>query len=531
MGFSWRCREDPELLHFLLAVALSFYVVAFSSAAHADIAVEMESPPAAFHNPVPDWFRDAKLGIYFHWGVYSVPAYSSEWYPRNMHALVSFTLTYFHHRWNYGPPSTFGYHDFVPLFTAGNFDAAEWADLFARSGARFAGLVAEHHDGFAMWDSQVTPWNTVDMGPGRDITGELEKEIRARGMKFVTTFHHARNLQRYRDIPNGGWNLSHLYHRWKNNEVPIVSNRWSDSHYPYIAGSPPASEDPQLRLLYGNMPEEEWLERMWLGKLKEVVDAYQPDLIYFDSWLHLIPLHYRERFVAYYLEQARTWGREVVITRKQNDLPLDYSINDFEKGRAAELTEESWLTDDTISSGSWSYTEDLEIKSLREVLHNFIDIISKNGQLMLNISPMSDGTIPENQREVLLNLGDWLGKYGEAIYGSRPFLVYGEGPNHLKEGGHFVEDIDYTAQDIRYTRNGDTVYAIILGRPKFGTSVTLNVFGQQGAAANLEPVRLSLLASEAELIWSRDAAGLTIQAPQEWPDPTANVLRMDFGPG
>ena len=154
------------------------------------------------HEAAPEWFRDAKLGIYFHWGVYSVPAYSTEWYPRLMH--LPGHPVWKHHLATYGHPSEFGYHDFVPKFTAEHFDPEEWADLFQQTGARFAGPVAEHHDGFSMWASEVTPWNVGSRGPKRDITGELAASLRKRGMKLITTFHHARNLQRYDSPAEGG---------------------------------------------------------------------------------------------------------------------------------------------------------------------------------------------------------------------------------------------------------------------------------------------------------------------------------------
>jgi len=165
----------------------------------------------ARHDAAPEWFSDAKLGIYFHWGVYSVPAFGDEWYPRWMH--FENTEVYKHHLETYGHPSEFGYHDFVPMFKAEYFDAAEWADLFQMAGARFAGLVAEHHDGFSMWDSDVTPWNVADMGPKKDITGLLATELRKRDMKLITTFHHAKNLQRFDSTETGsrteGYELSH----------------------------------------------------------------------------------------------------------------------------------------------------------------------------------------------------------------------------------------------------------------------------------------------------------------------------------
>ena len=210
------------------------------------------------HEAAPEWFRDAKLGIYFHWGVYSVPAYGNEWYPRWMH--FEGNRFYAHHLKNYGHPSEFGYHDFIPMFKAEHFDAEEWADLIQKAGARFAGPVAEHHDGFSMWDSEVTPWNVVDMGPKKDITGELAKALKKRDIKLITTFHHAKNLQRF-----------------DSTETESRTEGYELSHYPYFKGMPPASDDEKLKYLYGNIPADQWHEEVWFGKLKEVIDKYQPD--------------------------------------------------------------------------------------------------------------------------------------------------------------------------------------------------------------------------------------------------------------
>jgi len=211
------------------------------------------------HEEAPEWFQDAKLGIYLHWGVYSVPAFGNEWYPRNMH--LKNRKEHKHHIETYGKLDEFGYHDFVPMFKAENFDALKWAQLFKKAGAKFAGPVAEHHDGFSMWDSKVTPWNAKNMGPMKDITGELKKAISDQGLKFITTFHHARNLQRY------------------NGQESVNEKKFRFSHFPFIEGTPPTSNDPELALLYGNIPEQEWNEKIWFGKLKEVIDQYQPFLL------------------------------------------------------------------------------------------------------------------------------------------------------------------------------------------------------------------------------------------------------------
>ncbi len=451
-------------------------------------------------NEAPEWFRDAKFGIYFHWGVYSVPAYGSEWYPRNMHRQKA--REYKHHVETWGKHTEFGYPDFVPKFRAENFDADEWAKLFQQAGARFAGPVAEHHDGFAMWDSEVTPWNAMDKGPQRDITGELAKAIRKRNMKFVATFHHARN------------NL------WEKD------GKWT-GHYQFVKTDFPSLLDNRGdAIMYGYMPREKFVA-MWLAKLKEVIDNYQPDLIWFDSWLQEIPEPTLKEYLAYYYNQAESWGKEVVTTRKQNDLPLTVSVHDIEKGRSGKLTENYCLTDDTISMGSWCYTQDLRIKPASVVLHSLVDIVSKNGALLLNISPKADGTIPDNQRHVLLEMGKWLKINGQAIYDTRPWKIYGEGATE-GQAGHFGGVTDpkegYQPTDIRFTTQGKTLYAISLGFSDMPLTIRALATGSPHYPGEIASVKL--LGSRAKLKWSRTAEGLTITMPEKQPCDYAVTFRI-----
>ncbi|MEO0793906.1 MAG: alpha-L-fucosidase [Verrucomicrobiota bacterium] len=455
----------------------------------------------AKHQAAPEWLEDAKLGIYFHWGPYSVPAFGNEWYPRNMHHPRH--REYHHHARKYGDPADFGYHDFVPMFTAEHYDPEDWAELFHQSGARFAGPVAEHHDGYAMWDSELTPWNSKDTGPKRDILGELFEELRKRDMKTIATFHHARNLGNRND---------------------------GDSHYyNYNPNWPPASDDPELRLLYGNMPESEWLERMWMGKIVEVVDKYQPDIVWFDSWLDRIPEDYRKSFSAYYLNEADKWGRDVVIIRKQNDLPLTFSMNDHEKAREPDIEEALWMTDDTISTGSWCYTENLRIKPTDKVLHALIDTVSKNGVVLLNLSPRSDGVIPDDQREVLQGLGNWLTINGESIYETRPWVVAGEGPVIEPEGGfrdrkEFLR-LEYSAKDIRFTRSKDnrTLYVIPMGWP--GSRLVVETF-EDVDLSGIESV--TFLGTGEDLEWKETSRGMSIEMPRKPGFDYAYPIRVAF---
>jgi alpha-L-fucosidase len=474
----------------------------------------------AQYNEQPDWFQDAKLGIYFHWGVYSVPAFGSEWYPRNMHFVNN--AEYKHHVEKYGSPAEFGYHDFVPMFKAGHFNAGEWADLFVKAGARFAGPVAEHHDGFSMWDSEVTPWNTMDKGPHRDILGELQKAIKDRDMKLITTFHHARNLQRYK-----GKEQEEME---KNRENP--GRAFGNSHYPLFPGMPPTVDNPELNYLYGNIPEKEWLEEVWFGKLKEVIDKYQPDIMWFDSWLDQIPESYRQKYCAYYLNQAEKWGKEVVIVRKQDDLPLEVSVDDLEKSRKNRLEAKSWMTDETVSTGSWCYTEDLKIKPVADVLHVLIDIVSKNGVLLLNISPKADGTIPDDQKNVLLTMGEWLSKYGESIYETRPWYTFGEGPTKEPEGDfknhmEFLK-IKYSAKDIRYTTKGNAVYATLLGWPGNNADVLFESFAKEVWKDAKEIKNVFLLGSDEKIEYQLTEAGLKVTSPDNVVDEMAVVFKIEM---
>ncbi len=462
----------------------------------------------AQHNEEPEWFKDAKLGIYFHWGPYSVPAFGDEWYPRWMH--FEGRKEYQHHLEKYGHPSEFGYHDFIPMFTAEHFDAEEWADLFQKAGARYAGPVAEHHDGFSMWASKITPWNSMDMGPKRDITGELAKALRARGMKLITTFHHDRHLQRYAGKPD--------------------ETRFNDSHYPLFEGMPPATTSGDFDYLYGNIEPEKWHEEVWFGKLKEVIDQYQPDIIWFDSWLDKVDENYRQKFCAYYLNEAQKWNKEVVIVRKQDDLPLEVSVDDLEKSRKNRLEEKAWMTDETVSTGSWCYTEDLKIKPAVDVLHVLIDIVSKNGVLLLNISPKADGTIPTDQKEVLLTMGEWLGKYGEAIYDTRPWYTHGEGPTiepegHFKNHREFLK-IKYSSDDIRYTTKKSDIYATFLGWPGDGKEIVLKSFASGKLPEKTKINGVSLLGSKEKIQWSLTGEGLKVKMPVNATNNMAVVLKI-----
>jgi len=461
-------------------------------------------------NPVPKWLDEGKFGIYTHWGVYSVPACgpNGSWYPHNMYREG--TEQHKYHIEHYGPPSKFGYKDFIPMFKAEKFDPDEWAELFKKAGAKFAGPVAEHHDGFSMWDSEINRWNAARMGPKRDIVGELERAIRKQGMKFMVAFHHAANW----------W----YYPHWRR-EFDTSDPEYSDLYGPiHNQDAKPEIIDPAK---WGSQdkPNKEFLER-WKGKIREVIDKYKPDLIWFDFALGWIREKYRKEILAYYFNKALEWGKEVTVTYKGHSLPPGVGIVDLELGRENRLTYHKWITDTDIAvGGCWSYIHGIEYKSTTMLVHNLVDNVSKNGYLLLNVGPKANGEIPEPAKKRLLGIGKWLEINGEAIYGTTAWATYGEGPTKMKRGGPFSEseEVQYTSKDIRFTVKDDALYAICLGWPGKGKWVKIQSLKMLYRS---EVNSVSMLGVDKELEWSLTSEGLKIKTPNEKPCEHAYAFKI-----
>ncbi|HEU5109016.1 MAG TPA: alpha-L-fucosidase, partial [Micromonosporaceae bacterium] len=315
----------------------------------------------------------------------------------------------------------------------GNFDPGEWAQLFADAGARFAGPVAEHHDGYSMWNSQVNEWNSVATGPRLDLLRLHADAIRARGLKLFVSLHHAYNFTGFFDrVP----------------QQPTTS----------------------LRKLYGQLGAAAQ-NQLWFDKLREVIDGYQPDIVWQDFNLTQVAESRRLEFLAHYYNRAVAWNKDVVATYKDG-FNTRGEVYDFERGGPADLLYPYWLTDDSISSSSWCYTVGIGYYSTAAMLHSLIDRVSKNGNMVLNIAPMADGTIPTGQQTILRGIGDHLRRFGESIYATRAWSAYGEGPTQMG-GGSFVTPRAGTNRDIRFTRSKDNtvLYATVLGWP--GSTLTI----------------------------------------------------------
>ncbi|WAJ72396.1 alpha-L-fucosidase [Catenovulum adriaticum] len=463
------------------------------------------------HEAAPEWFQDAKLGIYFHWGPYSVPAYGSAWYPGNMYRKGH--PVYMHHVKAYGPVSDFGYEDFIPMFKAQQFDPSEWAQLFKSAGAKFAGPVAQHHDGFAMWDSQINPWNAKAKGPERDILGELFTELKKQDVKTIATFHHARNGQR--------------------NKTPLAAGMTDfNSHYPYYEGSPTTTTDPKLRKLFGNFETIDEFNQYWLAQINEVVDNYSPDIIWFDSWMNMLPESYRQKMAAHYFNHAKNTNQEVVTVHKHNDMPMSLSVLDFEQGGRRDIHPMPWMTDITLGDSRWSYIEGEKYKPAELVVRNMIDVWSKNGIVLLNVSPRADGVINQTQRAALKTIGDWLQVHGEAVYGTRPFDTYGYGSAHSASSSHDGQSakVEYTAKDVRFTvaKNNKAMYIFFLGEPKQGQKIKIKALGRHRYAPRSAVKSVSLLGSDVEVKWQDDAYSFNLVMPTVAMNNIATVFKLEL---
>jgi alpha-L-fucosidase len=472
------------------------------------------------NHTTPKWLQDDKFGIYTHWGLYSVPACgpNGTWYAHNIYRPGNNQAEY--HEKTYGPVSEFGYKDFIPMFTAEKFDAEEWAEIFKSSGARFAGPVAEHHDGFSMWNSKVNGWNSSKMGPMRDITGELEKAYRDQGMRFMVALHHAEQW----------W----FYPHWRR-DCDVSNPEYAGLYGPMhnLDGFGADVVDGWQDWTAQDKPTKAFLDA-WRTKIDELINGYQPDLIWFDFGIRFLPEEYKKSFLADYYNKGDEWGREVAVTYKGHDFAPGTALVDYELGRMDELTYYDWVTDTSVDDqGAWSFVSDAGFKKVSSLIHNLIDNVSKNGYLLLNVGPRADGSIPDGAKQCLAGMGEWLKVNGEAIFETTPWVSYGEGPTEMVSGGTFSEkqEVEYTPDDIRYTCRHNLLYATCLGWPEERAIIPLNQDRSSSfttmkrlVAEEIESVRM--LGVERDLSWSMTARGLEIDRPNEKPCGHAYVFKI-----
>ncbi len=448
----------------------------------------------------PEWYEDAKIGFWVHWGVYSVPAFAgdhaAEWYGRWMYATDSIgekrgLATHKHHIATYGNPSVFGYKDFIPMFKAENFNAKQWADLCVKGGAKFFCMMGVHHDNFAMYATKLSRFNAAKMGPKRDLVGEMEKAIRARGLKFGVSNH-------------SGWNPKFFAYNFLNKYDA------KDTTYQDLYGTPVVKS-------WSVTQSERDLNR-WLARSKELSDMYKPDLYYFDWDINERQFESRRiEFAAHYYNKSIEFGKGifgspgVVINYKDKAFPAGTAVLDHERGGEKSIPNMVWQTCDCVYDGdNWGYVKDSPIKPTNKIIDELVDIVSKRGILMLSFAPRPDGTFPNEQQQLMFDMGKWLKTNGEAIYSTRPWTVFGEGPSLEKKG-------KFTAQDIRFTRNKakTILYAILLEWSNSGDIVIKSINAKNTSKNDIK--KISIIGSNEKISWVIDDNGLTIKQPKVKP--------------
>ena len=459
---------------------------------------------------LPTWYKDAKFGIFIHWGVYSVPAFGSEWYPRLMYKAG--TPENKHQLATYGPLDKFGYKDFIPMFKAEHYDPQAWAELFKNAGAKYVVPVFEHHDGFQMYDSQLSDWTAAKMGPKRDLAGDLARAVRAQGLHLGASSHR-------------------IEHDWFMDGGREEASDVNDPKYAAFYG-PAQVQVQDGKEDSGSNLAQDWTYVSpeygddWVARSAEIVDKYHPDFIFFDWWIgqpYVRP--YLAKFAAYYYNESQKTGPVGIISYKWVDMEEHSGLLDLERGQLSDIRPDYWQTDTSVSNKSWGYIEHDTFKSPVFVIDQLADVVSKNGNLLLNIGPRADGTIPNEVQQVLLSVGKWLKINGDAIYGTRPWKTFGEGPTKVAAGSfHDTDTQTYTAEDFRFTTKGNDLYAIELAWPS-SPEIVIHALGVSGLPGQ-KIKGVAMLGSQAALTYEQQPDGLHIKTPSRPFDAEAYAFRI-----
>jgi len=461
---------------------------------------------------VPEWFRDAKFGIWAHWGPQSAPE-QGDWYARNMY--IEGCRQYRYHVAHYGHPSKFGYKDIIPTWKGENFDPDHLVGLYKRAGAKYFMSMGVHVDNFDLWNSKHTRWNAASMGIKKDVVGLFRQAAQKRGLKFGVSDHL--------------W----MAYKW------MSVAHGSDEKGP-LAGVPYDGADPQYADFYGDCPKiyrelpwdeddipEKW-KRHWFERIKDLIDQHEPDLIYsdgqipFGKWGLSLVAHF-------YNENARRHGgsvQAVYTSKREEDSRVGTCVFDKERGVVEGIWPNPWQTCTCI--GNWHYYKDYDYKSPKRVIDMLVDIVSRNGNLLLNFPLRSDGTLDDRELKILDEITAWMAINGEAIHGTRPWKTFGEGPGIMKpDPKHKYNETgrkDFTAADVRFTCKGRTLYVFFMGWPERELVVAPLATDRPYVAGKIKTVQL--LGFPGKLRWTHDETGLKVQLPPEKPCHHACALRI-----
>ena len=460
----------------------------------------------------PEWWRDAKFGIFIHYGAYSIPAYGDEWYGHWMYmkgtSAYGGSDIYSYHKKTYGGAAEFGYKDFIPDFVDAlkkgkeNNMAETWAQLFYDAGAKYVMPVGIHHDSLALYDSGVqTTYNTVNLA-GIDYISDLQEAVKAKGLRFGISNHFAENDWFFDDASGVGTDMA----------------------------------DPAYSELYGTGGSKtESHVRKWYSISMEIIEKYKPDIIYYDFDLGDAAFDRyddanRYLMLANYYNMAQSWtGNEgVVCNYKYGAFMQSKAVLNSERSVLAQINPTPWQTDTSIGSKSWCYTTDEVYRTSKDFIGALIDIVSKNGNLLLNVGPKADGTIPDDARNTLLEIGEWLGTYGDAIYATRPWLVYGEGPTQ-----NSGDNYSYTHKDIRFTRSKDwtKLYVSALAAPRGGVMSVKTLKKGEWDAERIDKISLINGDERTRLDWTQTEKALDISLPDNLTISGAYSVEITFKDG
>jgi alpha-L-fucosidase len=466
---------------------------------------------------VPEWFRDAKFGIWAHWGPQS-SVEAGDWYARNMY--IQNEPQYKYHLEHYGHPSKFGYKDLVPLWKGELFDPDYLLGLYKKAGAKYFMSMGVHHDNFDMWNSKRQRWNAAQMGIHRDVVGEFRRAALAHGLKFGVSDHL--------------W----ISYKW------FAVSHLADKDGP-LAGVPYDGADPKFNDLYHNITDPsllsekfDWNEagvpdawkREWFLRIKDLVDNYSPDLLYCDGPLPFDDWGLRQLANLWNVNAARNAGKvEAVYTSKRKeDSDAGLCVLDRERGVLEEIWPHPWQTDTCI--GDWHYNRQAVYKTPKTIVDLLVDIVSKNGNLMLNFPLPASGMLDDHELKILSDVTDWTSVNGEAIFATRPWKISGQAAAASiapAQDASFNESKrkTLTADDVRFTTKGQTLYAFVMGWPD--KKATIAPLGNKSPQAPGKIEHVELIGFPGKLKWERDEVALHIVLPENKPSDHAVAFRIE----
>jgi len=473
----------------------------------------------------PDWFRDAKFGIWAHWGPQAVPR-QGDWYAKNMYIqqdkkwrteiLTGKTHpAYTYHLEHYGHPSQFGYKDIIPLWKAERFDPEQLMKLYKRVGAKYFVSMGTHHDNFFLWNSQVHKWNSVNMGPKKDIVALFQAAAKKEGLRFGVSEHLAAS------------------YTW------FQTSHGADKTGPF-AGIPYDGANPMYEDLYHpktDSIDKGWLttnlanHQNWLKCINELTDMYHPDLLYSDSKLPFDKVG-KEMLAHYYNENIKHNGGKLdAVYNCKGGASNPMWVLDIERGKTDSIAEFPWQTDTSI--GDWFYRTGQKYRTAEDVIQMLVDIVSKNGNLLINVVQTPEGDLEPDVMSILEEIAAWTAINGDGIYGTRPWKTYGEGPavNEKKEKGKFggVSDerkTPYQASDFRFTQKGETIYAFCLAKPT--EDIKIESLGKTSKYLDKKIAKVQILGCKDKLKWNQTADAMVITKPVNLPDMQTITIKIEF---